>query len=102
MSAKNKIFTIIKGMDDKLPEDHEQFQAAAVMVAPIYLRTFNLGKISKELGIARSEVCRFAFALRKNGIWKGRKIHANWDHPEQGGVDFWLCVGVAVGLFQRA
>ena len=40
--------------------------------------------------------------LRKNGVFVGNKIHAEWDDPENSGVALMLDANVAMGYLERA
>lgn len=91
----------IKSSDPNVNEDDESYKAAAVLLAAINVGQ-NQSKIVKLLGYPRALVAKFAYNLKKSGVWKNGKTYAEWNDPENGGIAFWMDVCVAQGLMERA
>lgn len=88
-------------MDPGLTRDDEPFQAQVVMLASADQGMMGIRRLSKFTRIPERMVSKFAHNLRKGGIWRGRKIYADWA-GEDGGIAFTLDSMVAVGLLERA
>lgn len=91
----------IKQLDPKLQPTDPAYQAAtfliaSLMVGPVQYKIQHLTKLPKGL------VAMFAHHCRKNKIWFGGKIHADWANEETGGLAFWCDVNVLTGMFERA
>lgn len=100
MKIKESIYEVLKQADPKLNEESNEFKAAAVLLASTHVGPY-YGTIAKVLGYPRELVSTFGERLTTAGIWKGRKVHANWNDPDTGGAAFWCDVCVALGLMTK-
>lgn len=99
--SKTEIYKEIKTMDPKLKQDDECFRAAAIMLTALNVG-LNQKRVSQFLDYPSADVATVFQRLEKSGVFKKRKIHCTWADPEEGGISFWMDVGVAVGWFKRA
>jgi hypothetical protein len=100
MTREEIVKTILK-MDPGLTPDDEAFKAQLVMLAALDQETLDVRKLAKFTGVSVGLVNKFAHNLRKNGVWKGRKIYADW-FGENGGIEFNLDTCVAIGWMERS
>jgi hypothetical protein len=100
-SREELVKHILKSDPNENPES-ESFRAQLVMLMSASHGTMDVKKLAKLTGVPHSLVWKFAHNLRKNGVWHGRKICANWLDKENGGTAFMLDVCVATGLMARA
>ena len=87
-------------MDQDVDPESEAFKAQLVMLAALSEETMDVKRLAKFTKIDISLVAKFAHNLRKNGIWNGRKVCADWA-GEDGGISFDLDTCVAIGLMNR-
>lgn len=90
----------LKRMDPKLSETDESYQIAAVLLASAALGP-DADRIAKFTGYSRDWVRKLSTRLRGQGIWKGGRVYAEWQDPENGGAAFWLDVCVGRGFMDR-
>lgn len=100
--TREEIEAAISGGDPSLSRDDEIFKAQCVMFASAIHHRFDVKWLAKFTGINQSLVSKFAHNLRKGGVWRGRKIYANWADEKDGGISFALDSMVATGLMERA
>lgn len=98
--TRKKIETAVNKMDPNLKKSDELgFMAAAVLLASAFVGA-DAVRIQKFLKYPAEIIGMFDAALRKNRVWMGEKICADWT-GENGGAEFWLCVLVATGHMTR-
>lgn len=98
----HEIETEILKADPGLKRDDEAFKAKVVMLTGAVEGTMDVSRLAKMTGIPRSLVAKFAHNLRENGVWRGRKICANWTDEKEGGIAFELDTCIALGWMKRA
>ncbi len=98
----HEIETEILRADPGLKREDEAFKAKVVMLTSAFEGTMSVKRLAKMTGLPYSLVAKFAHNLRKNGVWKGRKIYANWSDKENGGIEFELDTCIALGWMNRA
>lgn len=86
-------------MDRGQSEDEETFKAGVVLIASLRVGP-NIRKLAKFTGYPYALIAKFAHNLRKSRVWRGGRVYANW-FEKDGGVDFALDTGVAVGWMTR-
>lgn len=96
----NEIIEQITQLDSKLEPDDPNYAAAAFLLASLKVGPVQY-KIAHLLGMPTRQVSLFAHQARRNGIWKGGQIHAEW-FSENGGIAFWCDVLVLTGMMSRA
>src|SRR4051794_3446224 len=74
----------IRKFDPALDEDSDEFKAALVMFAALYVGTGHgsYRKLSKLTGVAYDQVPKFGGRLRDAGIWSEGQTVAKWDNDE--------------------
>jgi hypothetical protein len=58
-------------------------------------------RANKTAQISETRRRRYMKNLRKNKVFVGNKIHAEWDDPENGGYALMLDANVALGYMER-
>lgn len=91
----------VERIDPSLKGEHEDptFITMLILLASAVVGP-NIKRISKHLNIPRYEVRERAINCRKNKIWRGGKISAEWS-GKHGGVAFMLDACVAGDLMNR-
>lgn len=87
-------------MDPGLKPDDEAVKAQVIMLASVQIGP-NIKKLIKFTGYPPGLVHKFGHNLRKNGVWHGRRVRANW-FDEGGYIDLLLDTNVALGYLERA
>ena len=100
--TREEIEKAILDGDAGMTRDDEVFKAQCVMMASAVHGRFGVKWLANFTGLPQSLVSKFSHNLRKSGVWKGRRIHANWADEEDGGISFALDSMIAVGMMQRA
>lgn len=83
-----------------IDQESEVFHAQMVLLASA-IEGPNVQRLTKLSGAPRRLVAKFGHNLRKNGVWRGKKVYANWADEKEGGVAFQLDVLVAMGLMAK-
>jgi hypothetical protein len=87
---------------DPIEEDDEDFAAALVLVAALYLGSRDLEGLSRLTEIPLPLIEQFAGRLRANGVWTADGItSAAWLSDDGGNLAFWMDVWVATGMMER-
>lgn len=92
---------IIEKSDPNLSPDDECYQAQLVLLASAEVGP-HIRRISQFTDVPYQKVVKFSHFLRKSGVWKGGRIHANWSDPKNGYISFLLDTNIALGFMQRA
>lgn len=95
-----EIKEVVHKMDPALSEQDEAYKAMVVLLASAVCGP-NVIKLRKFTGYPQDMLSKFAIRLRRNGIWKGDKVYADWLDPEEGSAALILDSMVATGLMQR-
>jgi len=85
-------------LDPKLSPDDDSYKAAVILLASGVVVGPNIKRLAKFTRYPRLKVAKFSKRLREQGVWRGAKVHGDW-FGENGGISFWLDVGVATGMF---
>ena len=91
----------IKGLDPNLKEDDIAYSHALLLLASLVVGT-SVKKIAGFTNLDFGLVKDAVKLLRKNGVFVGRKVHADWFDEKYGATAFWLDVCIADGLVERA
>jgi hypothetical protein len=100
MSLK-RIKAEVRRMDPKLDPESSAFRAAVVLLSALYVGA-NERNVAEFTGYDRKEIRRWARNLRAAGVWCRGHTASEWDHPEHGGIAFWMDTAVAEGLLKRS
>lgn len=94
--------TQIRSWDSPLSEDSDEFEAALVMLAALYIGTGHgtSRRLTDFTGVPHERTLMFQRRLRAAGIWQDGRTVADWNDPRSGEAAFWLDVGVAAGTFE--
>lgn len=87
-------------IDPALSEDDEAFKAMAVLLSSAVCGP-NVVKLKRFTSYPSDLLNKFAYRLRRNGIWKGARVYADWMDPEEGGAALILDSLVAQGMMER-
>lgn len=87
-------------MTGSLDMDNEGDQAAILLLSATQVGT-SVAALTEFTKLPRAKVQQFVGRLRKNGVFKGGKISADW-FGENGGIAFHCDVLVATGMLERA
>lgn len=95
----DEIKDALRKMDAGLSEDDDGFKAQVVMVSSLQVGP-NVSRLAAFTGISKELITNFSRNLRKNGVWRGTRVYANWFETD-GGIDFLLDTNVALGCIER-
>ena len=91
----------VRRLDPSLTRDDRAFETALILLASA-VEGPSIERIAYLTNIPRSRVAERGRRLRKNRVWSGNRVVANWFDKESGGIAFWLDVLVADGFMARA
>lgn len=91
----------LKKSEPEMDENDESFKAAVVLLASARIGT-SQSTLHKVTGYSRPQIAKFSHYLKKSGIWRGRKVYAEWADKENGVIAFWCDVLTAQGILERS
>lgn len=90
-------------MDPNCNQNDDAFKAAVILLYGSLSGKHHSKTLQAKTGYPMEFVMMVAGNLRKNEVWlAGGKTAANWGDEENGGVEFWLHVSIALGFIEKA
>ncbi len=103
MSKKITLATIKKelhSLDPKLPETDDAYKVGLILLSALQVGAKQKA-VADFTGLPISFVQPVAARLRKNKVWVNGITRGDW-FSKDGGIAFWLDVGIGQGYFERA
>ena len=102
MTTISEVRSALQEMDPELGTADEEFKVGVILLSSALedVGTDPL-TVARFTGYDAEWVMLLATRLQANEIWKDGKVHADWDDPELGGIEFWIDVAVAQGFLER-
>jgi hypothetical protein len=98
--TKTQILKEVYRMDPTLKEKENEDSRDAVLLL-LGALVDGPNRANKTVQIPETRRRKFMKNLRRNGVFVGNKIHADWDDQETGGCALMLDANIALGYIER-
>lgn len=96
-----EIEVAVQKMDPGLQPDDEAYKATVVLLSSLEVGP-HIQRLKKFTGYPRELLMKFSHFLRKNGVWRGGRVYADWFDEKEGAAALIMDSLVAQGMMERS